>query len=194
MKQSWSAFLGFVVAVLLVSCSEPSGQKKYASLVKQELAKGVRRDSIFLGIYLGMTSKDFYGHCWSLNKQGIIRDGKNNTMVNYKMDTGLKYPAEMNFYPDFEDNKIFKMRVEFQYSGWAPWNKTHYADSLLPEVVSLYRRWYPAGNDFFTLSDSLRGTIYVKVDGNRRITIGKYNDMLVKADFTDLLVEQKQKR
>ena len=57
----------------------------------------------------------------------------------YKVDSGLKYPASMNFYPDFYENKICKMRVDFQYDGWAPWNKNLYADSLLPDVVNLYR-------------------------------------------------------
>ena len=52
----------------------------------------------------------------------------------------------------------------------------------------------PEGNEFITLKDSARGTIYVKVDGNRRITIGSYSEMLVKVDFTDLLIEEKLKK
>jgi len=34
----------------------------------------------------------------------------------------------------------------------------------------------------------------VKVDGNRRITIGKFDDRKVKVDYTDLLIEQKLKK
>ena len=184
----------YVVMTLLITACGNGSKKTYPELVKQELGKGVREDSVFLGIYLGMSSKDFFGHCWELNKKGIIRDGSNNSMVLYKMDSGLKYPAEMNFYPDFYENKIAKMRVHYQYDGWAPWNKQLFSDSLLPEVVNLYKKWYPKGNEFITLTDSTKGTIYVKVDGNRRITIGKYNEMMVKVDFTDLLIEEKLKK
>jgi hypothetical protein len=187
-------FGSLTIFVVGLSCGEMTAEEKYRKTVKTELAKGTRVDSIFLGLHFGMTSKSFFGHCWELNKQGIIRDGKNNTMVNYRLDSALKYAAEMDFYPDFYEDKIFKMRVEYHYKAWAPWNKMLFADSLLPEVVNLYKKWYPGGNEFISMTDSLRGTIHVKVDGNRRITIGRYNDMLVKADFTDLLVEEKLRK
>lgn len=182
------------VFIVGLACGEMTAEEKYRKTVKAELAKGNRVDSIFLGLHFGMTAKDFFGHCWELNKQGIIRDGKNNTMVNFHIDSALKHKAEMDFYPDFYEDKISKMRVEFHYKAWAPWNKMLFADSLLPDVVDLYKKWYPGGNQFISMTDSLRGTIYVKVDGNRRITIGRYNDMLVKADFTDLLVEEKLRK
>jgi hypothetical protein len=123
-----------------------------------------------------------------MNKKGLLTDGLNNTAVLYKLEKNeLKHPAAMNFYPDFTDNKIGRMRVTFQYNAWAPWNKDLFADNLLPDVLQLYTRWY-AGNPFIKVEDKKRGIIYVKVDGNRRITIGKYDDMLVKVDYTDLAV------
>ena len=64
------------------------------------------------------------------------------------------------------------------------------ADSLLPDVLALYKKWYSDGNSFIQIDDEEKGTIYVKVDGNRRITIGKYDDMMVKVDYTDMLVEK----
>jgi hypothetical protein len=182
----------FVFTAAVYSCSSTGGEK-YTKLVKEELAKGKRVDSLFLGINFGMTSKTFYGYCWELNKKGIISDGSNNTMVLYKIDSALKYPASMNFYPDFYENKIANMRVSFQYNAWAPWNKNLFSDSLLPDVVQLYNKWYPGGNEFIKITDKIKGIIYVKVDGNRRITVGKFNDMLVKAEFTDLLIENKIK-
>ena len=76
-----------------------------------------------------MTSKEFYAHCWELNKQGVITDGLNNTSVLYKLDSVLEYPASMFFYPDFYDNKISKMKVSFKYDSWAPWNRKLFSDS-----------------------------------------------------------------
>jgi hypothetical protein len=57
--------------------------------------------------------------------------------------------------------------------------------------LRLYQKWYPYGNPFIPIEDKKRGTIYVKVDGNRRITIGKFDEMQIKADYTDLLIESK---
>ena len=176
----------------LVACREKS--LSYTELVAKEKASGKQVDSLFMGFYFGMSSKDFYGYCWELNKKGIIRDGNNNTMVLFKMDTGLNHPAEMNFYPDFYENRIARMRVEYHYDGWAPWNKYLYADSLLPQVLKLYERWYPEGNKFMKITNPDKGTIYVKVDGNRRITIGSFNDMIVKVDFSDLNIEDKLRK
>jgi len=95
----------------------------------------------------------------------------------------------MNFYPDFFNNKVAKMRVSFQYDAWAPWNRHLYSDTLLLKVVDLYKGWYNKGNPFLKIEDKKRGVIYVKVDGNRRIIIGRADDMTVRVDYTDLFVE-----
>lgn len=187
-------YLLAIAAVATVCSCSTSPIAEYDRQVKKELATGKRVDSLFMGISLGMTSKTFFGYCWEMNKKGIFSDGVNNTMVLYKIDSGLKYPATMDFYPDFHDNKIYHMRVVFQYNAWAPWNKAQYSDTLLPDVLLMFKKWYPGGNEFIKMTDKLRGTIYVKVDGNRRITLGRFDDMVVKADYTDLLVEEKLKK
>lgn len=171
-----------------------SGAKQYDQLEKKELDKGIRVDSLFLGISFGMTSKSFFGHCWELNKKGILFDGSNNTMALYKIDSALKFPATMTFYPDFFENKISHMRVNFQYNGWAPWNKAQMADSLITDVLGLYKKWYPDGNKFIAITDKDKRIIYVKVDGNRRIILGKFDDRVVKVDYSDLLMEEKIKK
>src|SRR4051812_40683601 len=106
------------VAITTISCKEsPLG--RYDHLVTKELASGKKVDSLFMGLSFGMTSKQFFGYCWEMNKKGVFTDGNNNTAVLYKINE-LKYPASMNFYPDFVNNKVFRMRVSFQYDGWAP--------------------------------------------------------------------------
>jgi len=187
----------FIFLTMLIGCSEDSGMNKYNKLVQKELVANKKVDTIFFGIHFGMTQKDFFTHCWEMNKKGLLTDGNDglgNMYVLYKLKNELKYPAAMNFYPDFIDSVIWKMRVMIQYDGWAPWNKQLYADKLLPEVLTMYKKWYSAGNSFIEINDPEKGTIYVKVDGNRRITIGKHNDMQVKIDFTDLSVEKAIKK
>ena len=187
-------YISMVTVMIGLGACSGLGGSQYDRLVKKELAKGTRSDSLFMGIYLGMTSKAFYSHCWDLNKKGVFTNGTNNTSVLYKPGKDLKHQSSMNFYPDFYEDKIFSMWATFEYDAWAPWNKNQQADSLLPDVLQLYKRWYPGGNDFITITNKERGTIFVKVDGNRRITIGKYDDRMVKVDYTDLLVEQKLKK
>jgi hypothetical protein len=186
----------FILSVLLYSACKHDLNKDYNQLVAKELESGKRADSIFFGIYLGMPAKDFYMHCWELNKKGLFTDGNNNTAVLHRLNHNeLKYPASMNFYPQFVDNKIVNMPVSFQYDAWAPWNKHLFADSLLPDVVNLYKKWYSSGNPFIEMEDKKRmQKIYVKVDGNRRIIIGKFNEMLVNVDYTDLVAERQLKK
>ena len=185
-------YLCFIIIYVVACRDKTGGLKEYEALKKKEIASGKREDSLFFGIYLGMPSKDFYFHCWELNKKGMFTDGMNNTAVAYKLDsTQLGHPAHMFFYPDFIDNKIVEMRSTFSYDAWAPWNRNLFADSLLPKVLDLYQRWYPSGNDFIKMDDKKRGTIYIKIDGNRRITIGKADDTKVKVNYTDLYIEEK---
>lgn len=175
-----------VALVCFVSCGD-SDMRRYQSLVEKEGKKTSRVDSIFFGISLAMPAKDFYVHCWELNKKGLFTDGMGNTRINYKLvKQELKHPADMNFYPGFKDGKIASMDVLFQYDGWGPWTKELNSDKLLPDVVSLFEKWYPDGNPFITIEDPKRGKIFVKVDANRRIILGLFDDTQVKADFSDL--------
>lgn len=177
--------------VLLFGCRQ-SNVELYNEQVERELASNKKVNDIFMGISLGMGSKDFYMHCWDMNKKGLFFDGAGNTAVKYKLaGNELKHPAEMNFYPEFKNGKISSMWVKFQYDGWVPWNKKLDSDDLLQDVVQLYKKWYPQGNPFLAITDKERGTIYVKVDGNRRIIIGRFDEVQVKVDYSDLSVEKK---
>ena len=173
-----------VSGLLMAGCGEGY---KYKRLVKNELAKGTRYDTLFLGIYLGMKDKDFYSHCWQLNKNGIIRQGSGNTTVYYKM-TDLKEPVEVNFYPSFYHGKIWQVPVKFNYESWAPWNKALVSDTLEMDILGKFKEWY--GDGFHQVLNKRKEVAFYKVDGNRLISIYKEGDMDVWAIFTDLLVDQ----
>ncbi len=181
--------LGFIVVfitfIVIAACSP---RYKYQHRLKKGLESGVRYDSLFQGLYLGMSSRDFYIHCWLLNAQGLVKQGPNNFTVEYKMKHELKYPATMQYYPEFMNDRIYEMPVRFMYNGWAPWNEKLSADSLELDVLRWFKKVY--GNDFIKVKHPEKGTAYVKVDGNRRITIFKQNDLYVWAYFTDMSVKQ----
>jgi len=160
----------------------------YSGLVKKELASGKVSNQLLMDIHFGMTQKEFFNYCWSMHNKGIFDDGSNSTAVLYRLPAQLKYPGSMNFYPVFRKDTIYKMWAQFTYDAWAPWNRHLFSDSLMLDVVRLYNKWYP-GNDFLKLTNPSRGTIYVKIDGNRRIIVGKKDDAHVNVDYMNLLVE-----
>ncbi len=176
--------LFLVIGIMFSGCTPNA---KYERRLKHEMASRVRHDSLFLGLYFGMPEKEFYTHCWDLNKKGLIRQGENNVTVLYELKDELKYPASMDFYPKFHDGTIYEMPVRFLYKGWAPWNKSMSADNLETEVLKYFEKIY--GKGFIEVKHSKRGTAYLKIDGNRRISIFKQDDSHVWALFTDMLVK-----
>jgi hypothetical protein len=185
--------LQFVIFLMILS-SAISGCKPrawYERKLKHELAKEVRHDSLFMGLYFGMSQKDFYLHCWNLNRQGLIKQGPGNTTVEYQVRNELKYPGTMNFYPGFVNGKIAEMPVKFTYSGWAPWNTKLSSDSLQYDVLRWYKRIY--GNEFFKIKHPEKGIAFIKLDGNRQISIFKEDEIHVWAVFTDMSIA-KEKR
>ena len=159
---------------------------EYTQKVRSELASGVKYDSLFLGLKFGMTRNEFFEHCWELNKQKKLWHSSRNDAVLYRINN-FKYEAKMEFYPNFEDEKIYEMPVRFQYVGWSPLVKELSSDSLRVEVMGLMEKWY--GADFMKMEKETGEYAMVRVDGNRRIIITRDSDQSVKVLFTDLTVE-----
>lgn len=190
MKRRKNILLMILSGLLAVSLScQP--KTEYQKLVETELAQNVRQDSLFLGIHFNMNRKDFFAHCWDLNKQGILTNGTGNSVL-YDVSQEFKEPTNMNFYPKFVDGKIFEMPVEFQYEAWAPWNKDLGADILLEEVKATLDRWYGEGYLKMVSPDGLQ-TVWVKVNGNRRIRVFRKSVSSVSVIFTDLIQLEEMK-
>lgn len=185
-KMNMSRIVFFILIVIMATGCDKKA--RYDRMVKRELASGVRYDTLFFGIYFGMTSKDFYAHCWKLNKEGLIKQGSHNLSVEHSFEE-LKHSATMNFYPDFYEEKIYEMPVRFQYKGWSPWSKHMWSDSLQVDVLKLLEDWY--GTGFMEVEHPKHGSAFVKVDGNRRITMFKKGFEEVYVIFTDLRVLDK---
>jgi hypothetical protein len=175
--------LPVLLATLIAGACSP--RKTYERRLNRELASGIRYDSLFLGLSMGMTSEAFYEHCWGLNRDSIVRQGTANMSVQYDLNQELDYPATMNFYPVFFENRIIEMPVRFIYNGWSPWNKELAASNLAKDVKHWYEGIY--GKGFITITHPVNGEAYTKIDGNRRITIYVENDLYVWAIFTDML-------
>ena len=175
-----------VFALLMMTMA--ACDQDYAALRQRELASGVRNDSIFMGMYFGMPRSEFYRHCFELNKQGLVTNGAQNTSVLYVMP-GYRQPIDIDFYPDFCDDKICNMKVWFDYQTWAPWNKEYYAETLVPDALSILEKWFGPG---FVKQRSAQGkSCWAKVNGNREITLHILDERRLRADITDISVTPK---
>lgn len=170
----------FMLMAVIISCT---GSRKENNL---------KYDSLFLGISLGMESKAFYDHCWEYNRRKIFTHGPANQNVEYKLVDGINSPVSMRFYPTFYKGKIFEMPVTFTYEGWAPWNRQYQSDTLLVNMLKVFKNWY--GPDFKELNHHTMGKVYYKMDGKRRINLFIKDDQFVQAVFTDLKVEKELKK
>lgn len=149
---------------------------------------------LFLDYKLGMSKQDFYYHSWALNDKGLVRQGPNNQSVYYELKDELEHPGKMYFYPDFYNDRIYQMRVRFQYSNWAPWNDNLYSDSLQVDVLNLFRQWYGAGfTRKTTNTDGNTRVVYTKQDNNRKILITIRDSRTVFALITDVVARKEIK-
>tara|TARA_R110002167_G_scaffold24608_3_gene86268 strand:- start:6509 stop:6997 length:489 start_codon:yes stop_codon:yes gene_type:complete len=156
------------------------------------MASGVIHDSLIFGMKFGQTRQQFYDSCWKLNNEERVTHGPNNKFVAYKLPqkdtTDLKNAITMFFYGVFnEENIMTGMDFQFSHDAWSLWNKNMQSDRLVLSVKDSLKKWYP-GNDFITVHLPKDTTdIFVKIDGNRRITIKPLDDSrIVKTRIDDL--------
>lgn len=179
MKATRILGLIFLVIGYVISMSSCDRNK-----LRWSASKKKNYDSLFLGIYLGMEKKDFYDHCWELNRQKVFTHGPTNENVEFKLTNELEQSINMRFFPSFYKDKIIEMPVTFSYEAWAPWNKQYSSDTLFANMLPVFKKWY--GEDFKVIQHPRMGTIYFKIDGKRRINLFIRDDQFVQAVFTDM--------
>ncbi|MFK7947029.1 MAG: hypothetical protein AB8G11_05520 [Saprospiraceae bacterium] len=176
----------------MVNCeSEEAPKTLYEKLEREALKDGKEYNELFLGLYFGMTKDSFLLHCADLNKDTVLYQGIGGKVEHELKNGELKYPTRMNFYPDFHENKIFRIETKFIYNNWAPWNKDTHTPIMKERVKDLMMDWY-GGNEFIRIPHPVDTLAYIKLDGNRRILLESNlagTDMT--ATFTDLKVEKK---
>jgi hypothetical protein len=178
-------YIIFLALTLCIFCC--SSKTEYAKIVNEELATGIRHDTILLGFHFGMPEAKFYSTCWDYNKKGFIKEGFSSITVLYRLE-GLRNEGFLDFFPIFKNGKIQSIQGFTKYKAWAPWNKEYWSDKLIEDTRELFELSYP-GNKFFPIKSPGRGKAYVKVDGNRRIVLYYTQDDRVNVLFSDLTNE-----
>lgn len=184
-------YLSFVIRLgCLILFLSACTQSDYTKLVKRELGKGVRMDSVIFGINLGDTRDEFYGKCFDLNKKHLVTQGPKGATVQYLFTDSLihKDPASLRllFIPAFDEKDIIKeVNLEFSYMAWAPWNAELQSEKLIEKVKEIVMMWYK-GNPFvmIKLNDQ---ELPVKVDGNRRLIVYIKDEQNVVVKVHDIL-------
>lgn len=160
-------------------------------MVKAELAKGVRKDSVLLGLHFGEDRFDFYSRCTELNEQRLISEGEGGVFVKYIFSDSITHhpPVDIKllFYPRFDSlDRIYEVYMKFSYNLWSPWDRKTQSDSLENHIKRLFVKWY-GGNQFVTAHVNDSTSFPVKVDGNRRVILEVNDAESVVAEVQDIL-------
>ena len=184
-------YVKLILFISIISLINSCKESRYKSLEEREILSGMRYDSLFLGIKFNMSSKEFYDHCWKMNKNQIIIQGPSNNSVKYILkEDSINGIIEMLFYPRFMEDKIYEMNATFSYASWAPWNRHLFSDKLILEIKKTMENWYKSR--FISIQDNDSDKeLYVTVKGNRRIIISIKDDREVRVRFSDLIAEKK---
>jgi hypothetical protein len=182
-------YFKYTISLIALSAIFIGCESDYTRLVKSELAKGIRKDSVLLGIRLGDTRNEFYGKCFDLNKSHLAMQGEGFS-VQYLFTDSLVHanptPMRILFVPAFDDqDRITNIDLKFSYVGWAPWHKELQADTLKVKVMELLTRWY--GGNKFVMAKVDGAEIPVKLDGNRRVVVSIFDPQSVVARVQDIL-------
>ncbi len=171
MKMSIGMIAGMIgiVFLLFMGCSKTM---TYEDVLAEELAKDVRYDSLFYGIHFNMTTPAFLDHCFEMNQKKIFFQYGAGSEVIVKFDEEFKFPVEFKFSPNLEKHLIQKLQGRFLYIGRNPFNNERGSDVLILDLVRQMEVWY-GGRKFIKISpvDKWLTDRYVKIDGNRKITL-----------------------
>ncbi|WP_373494680.1 hypothetical protein [Aquiflexum sp.] len=175
-------FLLFVLFASVFSCNRKT---EYDKVKEEELASGKVVNELFLDLQFGMDRKSFYGTCWEHNKNGILINGPHHLQILYKPEMPSGKTTDMFFYPQFEEDKLVFMPMEFFYTDWFPNTKEFSSEELKKDVVALLETWY--GPNFFEVTNKDKTiSAMVKIDGNRLIRVFKKNLTTVRVEIIDL--------
>src|SRR5690625_7586789 len=112
---------------------------------------------------------------------------RGDSFVRYRLEV-YSNDATMIFYPDFKEGRIHRMQVEIQFDAWAIWNRELYSDRLIVEVLNNFEEVYGSGFSQAVHHEAGKPA-WIKIVGNRRISVYRNVDRKVRVEFIDLTSE-----
>lgn len=177
----------FSLLMITVSCSH---NQSYEDVVKEELSKGVRYDSLFYNIHLGITYDDFTFYCFKNHLDGAFKPNAKGTAVALELTEGFSAPVQLEFFPknaqQYEPIKKFTGLVK--YKDFSRYDKKYAIENLVKETLQFFEKGY-GGREFITIphENRLLKYNYIKIDGNRKILLKPtFNGDLLLLEIEDL--------
>jgi len=179
--------LSLLILFFLVSCQENQSKKQkqtYGELVKTELSKNVKNETIFLGLKFGMGGEEVRNYFKDLVSQGKLQlvpheyvSDKGKIYI-YKFNFGAKNPSLQNIQSTFKtfyiNDKLYKLRISVE-SEKDTLLQTLKA-KLKEEYISKYGQNYIIRENDYNNSET-----YQWINGNMMIEIseGLSNNILI---------------
>lgn len=183
----------FPVLVLGLGACQPDPVTAYREFEREQAFSGQRSDSLFAGLYFGMSHDSFRTFSLEQHQAGRFAAGGlgSSSWVSYRVDSLLSKPVEFNFYPTFEAGRIVALDADLYYVATTSRDASFSQDVLLQEVLELMDNWYGEGYFQVPAPRARMPDLYVKVNHNRRLVIQKHRDgYMIQLRYTDLSTEQ----
>lgn len=190
--------IGIVCMLLLAgflgSCKE---EPSYDEVLKEELAREVRFDSVAYGVKLGMTYDDFKWRCLLQNRNGIFKPNSTGDAVQLTFTEGFAFPVHFEFFPadiKGEYEPVTKYDATIRYRDYSSFNKEMSMEKLVKETTRFFENGY-GGREFIPIANEKDPWVkynFVKVDGNRKITLVPVymgSELIIR--FEDLAADKK---
>ncbi len=171
--------------ILILACAH---RQTYNEVVAEELARKVRFDSLFHGLYFDMPMTEFYEYGYEMNQKGIFFQNAMNVEVIVHYDDEYSSPVDFVFFPDEKYPSIQIIRGYMKYRRWSPFAKDLTAAKLQEEIKEIFEKRY-GGRQFMKIvhPEGHWPYAYVKVDGNRKILLYRsFDDQKVELVFENL--------
>ena len=175
-----------LLMLLLASCGEKISPEAMQS---REMARGVRYDSLVYGIRFGMSMEDFARHCAEMNRKKLFMPNSQGNAVLLTLNEGFEDTVKFEFFPDRnEDRTLIRLMGTLRYEAFSYYDEKYDIGNLLEEARDFFEKGY-GGNSFIAIphENPLMKHQYIKVDGNRKITLSpRFDGQSLDVLFEDL--------
>jgi len=184
-------FLVLTLFLLFLNCNEDGIKiinkekgSSYEEIIKNELAKNIRNDEIFLGYKFGMTKNQFSLKTNELLNSKVVYTDK---YITYDLHIE-SYKFKCTYSPEYYNDKLYRFGVSV----------TSDESYVTPELISTYLR-ISFMNKYLSDADIEKNSIlnkkikdYIWINGNRETKIiNGINDARI--FYTDLIADKEKK-
>lgn len=161
----------FLIGILSTGCSK---EQSYEAIARYELSRNERFDTLIYGIHFGMVYQDFYDYCFQMNQKGIFMPKPDESGVRTVLEGPFNAPVVLEFFPmaQVTDGPIVKLSATLQYRDFSFYDRRYSIENLAREAMLYFEQEY-GGREFIAApqKDKLIKNYFVKLDGNRRVTL-----------------------